>query len=173
MYIQTCHVCQLVKYNNEKKEGTMIPITSTHILEKVFLDICGPFPRSGGWHRHKFIIIWDHFSNYTKLYPINRATTTKVLDIIINNYIPKLRTPRTIITDNGTQFKGQIWKETLLRYGIKTYKTSVYHPTAIQQRECCERSEGSWGHTVSMSKGNGAVSYTHLDVYKRQQDRRR
>ena len=33
--------------NNEKKEGTMIPITSTTKLEKVFLDICGPFPRSG------------------------------------------------------------------------------------------------------------------------------
>ena len=41
-YIQTCHVCQLVKCNNERKEGAMIPITSTHKLEKVFLDICGP-----------------------------------------------------------------------------------------------------------------------------------
>ena len=47
-YIQTCHIRQLVKCNNEKKEGVMIPITSKHELEKVFLDICGPFPRSGG-----------------------------------------------------------------------------------------------------------------------------
>ena len=46
--IQTCHICQMVKHNNEKKEGVMIPITSKHKLEKVFLDICGPFPRSGG-----------------------------------------------------------------------------------------------------------------------------
>ena len=110
----------------------MIPIiTSTHKLEKIFIDICGPFPHTGGQHRYKFIIIiWDHFSKYTKLYPINRATTKKILDIIIHHYIPELGTPRTIITDLGTQFKGQIWKETLLRKGIKTYKTSVYHPSS-------------------------------------------
>lgn len=130
-YIKTCHVCQLVKCNNERKEGTMIPITSTQKLERVFLDICGPFPRSGGRHRYKFIIIiFDHFSKYTKLYPVSRATTTKVLDIVINHYLPELGTPKTIITDHGTQFKGIRWKETLLQHGIRTYKTSVYHPNS-------------------------------------------
>ena len=47
MYIKSCKICQLVKTNNEKKEGVMIPITSQAKLEKVFLDICRPFPRSG------------------------------------------------------------------------------------------------------------------------------
>ena len=45
--IKHCHICQLVKCNNDKKEGIMIPITSSSKLEKVFVDICGPFPRSG------------------------------------------------------------------------------------------------------------------------------
>ena len=45
-YIQNCHICQLVKCSNEKREGVMIPITSAAKLEKIFLDICGPFPRS-------------------------------------------------------------------------------------------------------------------------------
>ena len=47
-YIRNCHICQLVKCNNEKKEGIMISITSSNKLEKVLVDICGPFPRSGG-----------------------------------------------------------------------------------------------------------------------------
>ena len=36
----------MVKTNNERKrkDGMMIPITSNKKLEKVFLDICGPFP---------------------------------------------------------------------------------------------------------------------------------
>ena len=38
-HIKHCHLCQLVKCNNEKKEGVMIPITSTEKLEKVFVDI--------------------------------------------------------------------------------------------------------------------------------------
>ena len=44
--IKQCHICQLVKVNNERKEGTMIPITTSCKLEKVFVDICGPFPVS-------------------------------------------------------------------------------------------------------------------------------
>ena len=127
--IQTCHICQMVKCNNEKKEGVMIPITSNHKLEKVFLDICGPFPRSGGRHRYKFIIIiFDHFTKYTKLYAISRATTKKILEIVIGHYMPEIGKPTSIITDHGTQFKGSKWRDSLLRHGIKTYKTSVYHP---------------------------------------------
>ena len=67
--IQKCNICQMVNCNNEKKEGMMIPIISNQKLEKVFLDICGPFPHSGGRHRFRFIVImFDHFTKYTKIY---------------------------------------------------------------------------------------------------------
>ena len=106
----------------------MITITSNHRLEKVFIDTCGPFPRSGGRHRFKYIvIIFDHYSKFTKLYPISKATTNKILDIIINKYILEVGRPETIVTDHGTQFKGKRWKVELLKMGIPTYKTSVYH----------------------------------------------
>ena len=109
----------------------MIPITSQKKLEKIFLDICGPFPRSGGRHRYKYIIIMmDHFTKFIKLYPVNRATTLKVLGVITNQYLPEVGKPISIITDHGTQFKGKRWKDTLLALDIKTYKTSVYHPNS-------------------------------------------
>ena len=95
--IRTCTICQMAKSNNERKDGIMIPITSNNKLEKVFLDICGPFPRSGGRHKFKIIVIlFDHYTKYTKLYAINRATTKKILDIIINKYIPEIGKPSTI-----------------------------------------------------------------------------
>ena len=129
--IQKCHICQMVKCNNSKKEGMMIPIISSQKLERVFLDICGPFPRSGGRHRFKFIIIiFDHFTKYTKLYSINRATTKKIIEIILTKFIPEVGKPMAIITDHGTQFKGTQWKSKLWEHGIKTYKTSVYHPSS-------------------------------------------
>ena len=78
-YIRSCHICHLVKCTNKKKDGLMIPITSSNKLEKVFVDICVPFPRSGGRHQQKYlIIIFDHYIKFTKLYPINRATTNKM-----------------------------------------------------------------------------------------------
>ena len=130
-YIRQCHICQLVKCNNDRKEGIMQPITSTSKLESVFLDICGPLPRSGGRRQYKFIIIiFDHYSKFTKLYPINRSTTKELLHVVTQQYIPEIGTLRSIITDHGTQFRGRKWKETLVDLGVKTYKTSVYHPNS-------------------------------------------
>ena len=114
----------------EERRDPMIPITSSNKLEKVFVDICGPFPRSGGRHQYKYLIItFDHYTKFKKLYPINRATTKKILTIIIQHYVPEVGSPKTIITAHGTQFKGKKWKDTLLDHGVrtyKTYKTSVY-----------------------------------------------
>ena len=55
--VRKCKICQMVKANNERKEGAMITITSNHNLEKIFLDICGPFPKSGGRSRFRYIVI--------------------------------------------------------------------------------------------------------------------
>lgn len=89
LILRKCGLCQRVKVNNEKKEGALITITSERKLEKVFLHICGPFPRSGGRHRHKYIvIIWDHFTKYTKLYPISKVSTRVIVNLVINKYIP-------------------------------------------------------------------------------------
>lgn len=46
--VKRCKTCQMVKVNNERPEGAIITITSSRPLEKTFLDICGPFPSSGG-----------------------------------------------------------------------------------------------------------------------------
>ena len=109
----------------------MIPIKSSRKLETIFLDIYGPLPKSEGRHPYKFILmVLDHYTKYTKLYPIIKATTKTALDNIFNSYIPELGTPTSIITDHGTQFKGKKWKETLIEAGIKTYKISVYQATS-------------------------------------------
>lgn len=109
----------------------MITITSNGKLEKTFLDMCGPFPRSGGRHKFKYIIIiFDHYTKYTKLYPISRDTTKKIFEVIIQKYLPEVGKPETIVTDHGTQFRGKKWKEELLKLQKRTYKTSVYHPSS-------------------------------------------
>ena len=52
---------------------------------------------------------------------INRATTTKILEIIKNKYITEIGKPYTIITDHGTQFKGRKWRDELLKLNINKY----------------------------------------------------
>lgn len=75
--IRTCKIYHLVKCNNERKEAIMIPIRSNNKLDKVFMDICGLFPRSEGCHANKFILIM--FDHYTELYPIRKAITKAII----------------------------------------------------------------------------------------------
>ena len=99
-----------------------VPVSYTH------LDV---YKRQGGRRQYTFIvIIFDHYSKFIKLYSINQATTNKVLNIVTQQYIPDLGVPKSIITDHGTQFRGRKWKETLMDLGVRTYKTSVYHPNS-------------------------------------------
>lgn len=57
-YIKMCEIYQLVKCNNERKEGIMILLSEN--WEMCFLHICGPFPRSGAKHQYKFgLIMFD------------------------------------------------------------------------------------------------------------------
>ena len=79
--------------------------------------------------------------------------TSKILEIITLKYIPEIGKPQSVVTDHGTQFRGRKWRDTLIDQGVKTYKTSVYHHNSNPAERVLR--------TYS-------VSYTHLDVYKRQ-----
>lgn len=172
--IRTCKICQMVKVNNEKKEGAFITINSQKKLEKVFLDICGPFPRSGGRSGYRYIIIiFDHFTKYTKLYPINKATTQNILKIIFNRYANEVGKPESLLTDHGTQFKGKMWKRELNNAHIKTYKISVYHPSSNPAervlrevgrilRTYCHDNHRSWSQVVHDAED--ILNFAHHDT---------
>jgi hypothetical protein len=124
--VTACEMCQKIKHTNFKKEGEMVSIIPERKLHKVFVDLCGPFPKSRGNFQFIFIMI-DGFTKYTKLYPIRRANTGNVLKKI-HEYINEIGKPETIISDHGSQFRGRKWTEELERQGIKSYKSAVYHP---------------------------------------------
>lgn len=126
--ISSCDVCQKVKVANVRREGELHAVLASKKLERIFLDICGAFPPSVRTGKRFIIVILDCYSKYVKLYAIKRATTRTILDKIKNDYLQNVGVPDAIITDHGSQFKGKRWHDELLEIGIKTYKTSVYHP---------------------------------------------
>lgn len=128
--IESCDLCQKVKVGNVRYEGRWITNYAKRALDQVFVDICGPFPSSS---RHRFrylLIILDAYSRYTKLYNITRANTVTIIQIFKEKYIKEIGRPKSVVTDHGTQFRGERWKRSMLEMGIKTYKTSKYHPNS-------------------------------------------
>jgi transposase InsO family protein len=158
--IENCDICQKVKINNIKRDGEIQSILAKKPLERVFVDICGPFPSTDGRMRHKFIfILVDCFSKYVRLFKVAKANTKSLLKIIIEKYVPEVGKPERIVSDQGTQFKGAGWRNTLAEIGIRTGKTSIYHPqsniservlreTGRLLRTYCHDRHKEWGKFV-------------------------
>ena len=72
----------------------------------------------------------DSFTRFTKLYPITKANTKTIVKLIKENCIKEVGLPISIISDHGTQFKGVKWQNAMKEIKIRTYKTSVYHPSS-------------------------------------------
>lgn len=96
-------------------------------LETVSIDLMGPLPTGRGG-THYILAILDTFSKYIKLYALKRATTKAVLKHLKDDFIQKMGTPETILTDNGTQFTSKAWSDQLKILNIKNTHSSKYHP---------------------------------------------
>ena len=126
-YVLGCDLCQRVKGLNYSMEGAFGMVPAGKPTELVTVDFYGPLPRSIGGVEYIFVML-DVASKYVKLYPLKRATTRTVLKKIIENYIPEMGKPSTILSDNGTQFTSPVWKDRLAREDIRVIFSSVRHP---------------------------------------------
>ena len=96
----------------------------------------------------------------------------------------KVGKPKVVLSDHGPQFISGKWQQTLGWEGIITKHTAVYHPQSNQAervmreigrifRAYCHAKHSEWPMFVSRIEDwlncTPPVSYTHLDVYKRQE----
>ena len=127
--LRACNVCQRNKTPTQSSHALAQPIILSEPLEAVFVDFYGPLPTTK--YGYKYILgIEDGFCKYIKLYPLRRQTTQATIQKLFGDYVPNHGLPKRIVTDHGTQFTTDSWKEKLKRAGIKHTLTSIRHPQA-------------------------------------------
>lgn len=83
----------------------------------------GPLPTGRGG-THFILAVLDIFSKHIRPYALKRATTTAILNRLITDYIPRTGKPKTILSDNGTQFTAKLWVKTLDEMKIQSQVTT-------------------------------------------------
>lgn len=126
-YVAGCDLCQRVKHLNYTMEGEYNMVVARTPSDMVTVDFYGPLPRSIGGVEYIFVVL-DMHSTYVKLHPIKKATTWIVLKKIIEQYIPEIGKPSTILSDNGTEFTSPVWKSRLQQEKIRVIFSSIRHP---------------------------------------------
>ena len=121
-YIQQCPVCR-----QEKAQVQLYPLHVTEISDRPFDKIVMDFTKSNKENKHILTII-DLLTGWPEVIPIPNKSTDTITKAFIRHYLPKHMCPRFILSDNGREFKNQIFDKVTKDLGIERISSAPYHP---------------------------------------------
>jgi len=129
--ISNCRICSLVKAKHYSPPAS--PVITRAPMEVLAIDFVGPLPVSMGF-RYLLVVI-DHFSRFPWVYPIKDMSTETVITKI-KEIFSLCGFPDALLSDRGTSFESEAFKNFLHEYDIKKLRTNTYHPKG---NSICER----------------------------------
>ncbi|XP_048484046.1 uncharacterized protein LOC125490066 [Plutella xylostella] len=139
-YVKKCPQCQTNKALRQINRAPMqITSSSTEPCQRISLDIVGPLPEAGPAKLKYILTIQDDLTKFSSAYPI-RSTTAEETSECLLHYISIFGIPKTILTDQGTNFTSELFKKTCEFLKIKNLWSSPYHP---QTQGALERSHST------------------------------
>ncbi|CAK1603212.1 unnamed protein product [Parnassius mnemosyne] len=139
-YVKNCSQCQSNKALRQVNKSPMqITTTSTKPFERISLDLVGPLPEAG-LNKLKFIVtLQDDLTKYSLAYPIDNATAEETCECLVH-FISVFGIPKSILTDQGTNFTADLFKRTCYFLKIKEIWSFPHHP---QTQGALERSHST------------------------------
>lgn len=138
-FVKSCESCQKNKTNRHPTKAPMeITTTSSKPFERLALDIVGPLPLTESGNR--FILTFqDDLTKFSQARPIVNHEALTIAEELYN-FIMIFGIPKSILTDNSTDFTSNIIKELNKLFKIRHVTSSVYHP---QTNGALERSHST------------------------------
>lgn len=125
--VQQCSHCASVS-----KAPTKTNLMTWPIVEKpwsrIHVDYAGPFEDK------MFLLIVDSYSKWPEIF-IMSTTTSNATIIKLNEVFARFGIPDVLVSDNGTQFTSNEFKEFCEMSGVQHIRTSPFHPQSNGQVE--------------------------------------
>ncbi|KAG5864138.1 hypothetical protein JTB14_005234 [Gonioctena quinquepunctata] len=104
-----------------------ITTTTSGPFGKIFVDIVGPLNQTD--HFNKFLLTFqDDLTKFSIAIPIPDQTANTVAYNLSTKIICQFGAPNFLVTDQGTNFLSQIFKETCRILKMKHIQCTSYHP---------------------------------------------
>lgn len=118
--ISSCFACGSVRASPPKAVNCPWP-TPENPWERIHADFLGPFLNN------HFLIIEDAHSKWVEVYIIKHLTSTETIEKFYDVF-SRFGLPKTLETDNGTQFTSAEFQLFLQRNGINHLTSPPWHP---------------------------------------------
>jgi transposase InsO family protein len=132
--VHTCEGCQFYARKSNQPAHVLQTIPVTWPFAVWGLDIVGPLRKVPGSFTHLLVAI-DKFSKWVEVRPITNLRVEQAVTFF-TNIVYRFGVPNSIITDNGSQFKGRKFLELCDKFHIRVDWAAVVHPQTNDQVEC-------------------------------------
>lgn len=126
-YVRSCEQCQKNKCSRHTKLPMIITTTSKVPFEKIFLDIVGPLNQSD--NNNKYVLTFhDDLTKFSIAIPLPNQEANTIAHAFATRIVCQYGIPDSIVTDQGSNFMSEVFKETCRLLKIKKIHCSSYHP---------------------------------------------
>jgi hypothetical protein len=126
-YIKGCDKCNRSKGSLRHKRAPMQITKAGVAMEHIATNILGELPVTT--RGNKYILVVSHyFSKWTECFPMRNMEAETVVRLIMEQMIVRFGVPYSIHSDQGTQYKSRVFKETCKLLGIKKTENHSLSP---------------------------------------------
>lgn len=120
-----------------------ITTTSSKPFEKNFLDIVGPMKETRSGCKY-ILTCQDDLSKFSVAIPLENQEVDTIARAFVKYFMCSYGTPDIILTDQGSNFKSDLFKRICKLLKIDKIQTSAYHPQSNGALEWSHRTLGEY-----------------------------
>ena len=127
-YCKTCHTCQMVgKPNQTIPKAQLQPIPAfDEPFSRILIDCVGPLPRTKSGNEYLLTIMCTS-TRFPEGIPLRNIKTKSIVKALIK-FFTFVGLPKSVQSDQGSNFMSGIFQQVMHELGIKHYRSSTYHP---------------------------------------------
>ena len=127
-YCKTCHTCQMVgKPNQTIPKAQLQPIPAfDEPFSRILIDCVGPLPRTKSGNEYLLTVMCTS-TRFPEAIPLRNIKTKSIVKALIK-FFTFVGLPKSVQSDQGSNFMSGIFQQVMHELGIKQYRSSAYHP---------------------------------------------
>ena len=127
-YCKTYHTCQMVgKPNQTIPKAKLQPIPAfDEPFIRILIDCVGSLPRTKSGNEYLLTIMCTS-TRFPEAIPLRNIKTKSIVKALIK-FFTFVGLPKSVQSDQGSNFMSGIFQQVMHELGIKQYRSSAYHP---------------------------------------------
>ena len=127
-FCRSCHTCQMVgKPNQTLPKAALQPIPAfEEPFSRVIIDCVGPLPKTKSGNQYLLTVMCAS-TRFPEAIPLRNISAKTIVKALIK-FFTFVGLPKSIQSDQGSNFMSGLFQQVMDELGIKQYRSSAYHP---------------------------------------------